>query len=168
MVNRALRSGLNSILIDVSRDEGNCQETGMAWQNQKCFYLVNFRTDGGEISTEYNGPKKSEDARFSLMTGKYGFDLGEFYLNACHCRRHVDVNDEPPILKSDAIPIDGSLPTCFFNVLCRAGTIKIEHPFAGPINAGPAFARIEEVPVTDDMVGAVVSPGEIPDIIIPS
>ena len=99
--------------------------------------------------TSYKGPRKSDDAKFNLMIDKYGMDLSGFYLNACQCRQHVDMTGEPPSLEIGAAPTDGTLPTCFFQVVCGAGTIVTERD---PLSPNRMFGKIEEVPVTDDMV----------------
>ncbi|KAK6541781.1 hypothetical protein TWF694_007565 [Orbilia ellipsospora] len=113
LVARALKSTGHIVFVDtgVLRPE-DCNTTGSRWVVGQCLKLSRSTRDGVFTDVDPNLALKLDKA-------PYNINLPEFYLNAFQCPAAKALNGGQ--ISSLGLPLDGTLPPCFFDLDVQAG-----------------------------------------------
>ncbi|EPS41978.1 hypothetical protein H072_4067 [Dactylellina haptotyla CBS 200.50] len=118
LVVRALKSQGYFVFIDeaVSRPE-DCTPTGSRWINNNCYKITrdNRASFGGQAFEDL-----PRDTALKLDNAYYRFDVVAFYQNADACQ-NLTPGQDPGETQTQGLPVDGTLPQCFFNMKVRRG-----------------------------------------------
>ncbi|KAI9367076.1 hypothetical protein BJX61DRAFT_547845 [Aspergillus egyptiacus] len=114
-------------IVTVATNKGNradCEAMNM-WSTyfheptSRCFNVMRYNPGGWGVM-----PLEIDDGPMSVAMNDYGVDKDEFYNNAYGCAEAFPDGGGKVEIDIKTLPLDGTLPTCFFNVPLVEGWIE--------------------------------------------